>query len=390
MKLIHSLIYILTAILFLMPAKMLAQITIGSAQKPNTGALLDLKENADGTSEKGLGLPRVSLKGNKILTIANGGTANTDHIGALVYNVNSIETSEAERLCPGVHVWDGEKWQSLTPYTEIQIPPSLANPQPDMVDPRDNETYNVARFHSVIVNNPYACEQEKAVTVIDAGIWMTQNLRYTKGLVNSVSDNYVTMQYYNPANTGADAARVRANGKTYNWAAASAQKGNTTTGQGNVDNSNNAGQANNEDGTTELGRNQLVRQGICPPGWHLPSDAEYIQLVDAIKAEPLLYSTQSTASDGNVGNAMKASSQGSGAYLGTSKPSDQGGFSLYLVGYGTNSGNGGNYGAGGYYWTSSSNSSIRAWAGVVTASSGGFLRIAYTRTLFYPVRCKKN
>ena len=108
-----------------------SQVTIGSMEAPNIGALLDLKTNADGSSDKGLVLPRVSLKSLSIDVVGGEtnmattieGTIATDvwskdaHIGLLVYNVNKVETSTT-RICPGIHVWNGKNWYSLIAYAD--------------------------------------------------------------------------------------------------------------------------------------------------------------------------------------------------------------------------------------------------------------------------------
>lgn len=108
----------------------MSQVTIGSNEEPNTGALLDLKMNngKDVNSSKGLGLPRVELKNirtekdlGKTMGAAQDNTLNhLDHIGLVVYNIGMNIESEETRFCPGIHVWDGEKWQPFVPYPEIR------------------------------------------------------------------------------------------------------------------------------------------------------------------------------------------------------------------------------------------------------------------------------
>ncbi|MFT4222890.1 hypothetical protein [Dysgonomonas sp.] len=100
-----------------------AQVTIGSGNEPNPGAILDLKEEqkADNTanSKRGLGLPRVELNS---LTINQGGdlktTINVTHgdawdkeelVGLIIYNL----ADDNDNICPGLYVWDGERWQRL-------------------------------------------------------------------------------------------------------------------------------------------------------------------------------------------------------------------------------------------------------------------------------------
>lgn len=383
----YQFLYILLVLFLANSMNVIGQVTIGSNYTPSVGALLDLKENPDGTSTKGLLLPRVNLTANNVLTIDSGTTADNHHIGSVVYNLNTIENDEATRLCPGVHVWNGSKWQPLKPYPEVVLPPSLAGPQPDLVDPRDSETYHTARFYSVKVS--YSCTSPQ-LTIIDAGVWMTQNLRYTQGLTQTTANNLVNMQYVTPANTGADAALIRANGKLYNWAAATFQKGNTTDGSGNVDNPPTF-EANNERHGTPGAATEVLRQGICPTGWHLPTDTEWYTLIEALKLQPELYSSQSTASDADVGNVMKNTAVGTDGFQGTSKTSDLGGFDALLTGFANGTAGIKGYGLSSIWWNSSSYIySSNAWtirvynSNSIAENSGG------ARNNNFAVRCKKN
>jgi hypothetical protein len=92
-----------------------AQVTIGSGTPPKDGALLDLNENVtDGTnthanSTKGLLLPRVKLEAMNSLSPAlpghPAGTADLEHAGLTVYNVNA-----ASPFVVGIFTWDGNEW----------------------------------------------------------------------------------------------------------------------------------------------------------------------------------------------------------------------------------------------------------------------------------------
>lgn len=122
-----------------------AQVTIGSGEKPNRGALLDLKESNKTT--KGLGLSRVKLQ--KLLPPSNGNLSNTiieknstdntevldenwdnqPHVGLVVYNVANKNLEENVFTCPGVHVWNGDAWQPLSPTYTIDRQGGGSEPQ---------------------------------------------------------------------------------------------------------------------------------------------------------------------------------------------------------------------------------------------------------------------
>ncbi|NDV69581.1 FISUMP domain-containing protein [Dysgonomonas sp. 25] len=89
-----------------------AQVSIGSPEAPNKGALLDLKMDNQGMSTKGLAMPRVTLTDKDKLypMLANGYAASEDaaHTGLIVYH-NDKCTMDGK----GLYVWNGSEWQPL-------------------------------------------------------------------------------------------------------------------------------------------------------------------------------------------------------------------------------------------------------------------------------------
>lgn len=108
-----------------------AQVTIGSAIRPEKGALLDLKEHApvadNRTSDKGLLLPRVNLDARNSLSpiiadndpdIAN---LKRTHTGLMVYNLSTtsvLETDPVKILKPGIYTWNGTLWTMYIDNTQ--------------------------------------------------------------------------------------------------------------------------------------------------------------------------------------------------------------------------------------------------------------------------------
>ncbi|NDV70307.1 leucine-rich repeat domain-containing protein [Dysgonomonas sp. 25] len=94
-----------------------AQVTIGSAEPPVDGALLDLKEHApdanNATAKHGLGLPKVELSDLSKLKIGTApeitGADALNHTGLIVYN-----TKETMCFSKGLYVWDGATWVQLS------------------------------------------------------------------------------------------------------------------------------------------------------------------------------------------------------------------------------------------------------------------------------------
>lgn len=86
-----------------------AQVTIGSAEEPNSGALLDIKENGNkgANSTKGLLLPRMELSSiNSMLPILDDSKIDDnikkEHIGLTIFN---LKDDYPNGLCKGVYVW---------------------------------------------------------------------------------------------------------------------------------------------------------------------------------------------------------------------------------------------------------------------------------------------
>ncbi|NDV69173.1 hypothetical protein D0T66_09745 [Dysgonomonas sp. 25] len=92
------------------------QVTIGSDQAPNKGALLDLKEHApdanNATATRGLGLPKVELSDLSKLIIGTApeitGADALSHAGLIVYN-----TKASMCFSEGMYVWNGTQWDQL-------------------------------------------------------------------------------------------------------------------------------------------------------------------------------------------------------------------------------------------------------------------------------------
>lgn len=134
---------ILFPILALATLSLSAQVTIGSLEKPRAGALLDLKDgtldpsNIGITASKGLGLPRVKLikqaDTDISVTISDipAGSYTGDHTGLLVYNI-----SKEDGMCPGLHVWDGGKWQALGAKAETKPDITMTDSDGNMYDAR--------------------------------------------------------------------------------------------------------------------------------------------------------------------------------------------------------------------------------------------------------------
>jgi uncharacterized protein (TIGR02145 family) len=218
----------------------------------------------------------------------------------------------------------------------------------------------------------------------NAGTWMTMNLRSTTGLTaksNAGSDTSLKYYWY-PYSSQTIFTSHPEYGLLYTWAAATDRTGVT------------ANEANNS--------GQTQYPGICPAGWHLPSDYEWNQLEQVIAESAqgvhssdatITWDVSATATGyrGTHGQKMKSRTAVNGqATNGTSNGHAANGFDGLLVGI-MHGGSSDGYGTYTYFWSSSSNSSSNAWYWVLGYDNTGVSRYnGIGKYFMYSVRCKKN
>lgn len=141
-------------------------------------------------------------------------------------------------------------------------------------------------------------------------------------------------------------------------------------------------------------------QGICPDGWHIPSDAEWMQLTEFIEAQGF---PNSDAPNG-VGNTLKSCRQENTPLGGEcdtyENPRwkshnihagfDEFGFSAIPGGFRSNTGTYGYDRFFGLYWTSTVDSSLLAWSRIMGYDNGRLLRSNGYRSYSYSVRCIRD
>lgn len=196
-------------------------------------------------------------------------------------------------------------------------------------------------------------------------------------------------------------------GLLYNWAAATNGKGRytlngtqlNTTGKDNINDGEVAGTYPNDPQTAKI-------QGICPNGWHLPSDTEWTILEKELNTNTSKYAGIADANGTitvNQKDAWRGSTHGQGMKdtcptLGGTlsngasnvmSPAVNGGFSGLLAGYATD-GRAGGYGTFTYFWSASGSETELVWARSLKSTSAQTLRKEYYRHNLFLVRCKKD
>ena len=204
--------------------------------------------------------------------------------------------------------------------------------------------------------------------------WMAENLKvthYANGTaIPLVTDNMAWSNlgindkaycYYNNSNTNRDTY-----GALYTWAAAS----------------NGIGSSTNPSGV----------QGVCPTGWHLPSNAEWTELTDYLTNNGYGYG----GSGSDIGKAMAATS----GWRNSNKVGDVGneqgtnnssGFTALPGGCRTSGGGSFHFiGKYGNWWSSTPGGSEDAWRRDLDYDGGEVFRYGGYRAHGYSVRCIKD
>lgn len=283
-----------------------------------------------------------------------------------------------------------------------------------------------------------------------AGRWMITNLaasaydeashsasRTLSGPQSNSAGAFNTAYWAYPGNTSlTDASDYNKNpfiGYLYTWDAATGGKGGSD-GKSNVDkygtstwgwpgDRSEAGMPEwtGEKDASNRGDSQIRRQGICPKGWHIPSDYEWTELEQEIIRNTKSYSNVLNNIDSGDGTQVKAVPQAEilsakdtdglsdgwrGTthgqamkdaceldYRGTSKHPAENGFSLQLAGYGDKALVFG-FGQEGMYWTSSIAHGEAVYGRKFGTNGGVFRDDVYRyrpyRYYQFSVRCKKD
>jgi uncharacterized protein (TIGR02145 family) len=207
-------------------------------------------------------------------------------------------------------------------------------------------------------------------------VWMAENLAYLPSVNGSSHGSIVDPCYYVWGYPGTDVDEAKAwetyqmYGVLYSWPAAMAGAGSSSSNPSNV-------------------------QGICPGGWHLPSDAEWTQLENYLADNGHNYDGTSGGGGNKIARSLAADTYwltpatNVGAVGDNLSLNNKSGFSALPGGYRSFKGWGGDGGQG-YWWTStqiySQNAKLRSMNFNTTDISGGNEAMYFG----FSVRCVKD
>ncbi len=204
-----------------------------------------------------------------------------------------------------------------------------------MTDSRDNKVYEI-------------------IKMADGKWWMRENLNYQKGLTFRSASN----QPFTSATNGvpgignfwcgnASLADCDKWGALYTWEAAVSTDGVGTWSEPPASQLYTQSASGNP--------TSICNRGICPQGWHVPSDGEWGDMLNAVETGIKNHTTTTGWIGTNAGTALKSS----GFTTGVKQSS---GFSVFAAGYRYSNGSGfGNRGSDVAFWTASGYGAAYAW-----------------------------
>ncbi|MDP3882656.1 MAG: FISUMP domain-containing protein, partial [Candidatus Staskawiczbacteria bacterium] len=130
-----------------------------------------------------------------------------------------------------------------------------------------------------------------------------------------------------------------------------------------------------------------ARQGLCPDGWHLPSDAEWYALENSLwDGVTGACSASRTSWDCSpAGDKMKSAGLCQGR-----TPCGTSGFNGLLAGYRLTNGSFFNRTSNGLFWSSTQSSSTSAWDRLLDVSIATVFRGNFIKAFGFSMRCIRN
>jgi uncharacterized protein (TIGR02145 family) len=259
----------------------------------------------------------------------------------------------------------------------------------------------------------------KTVKMPDGKVWMAENLNYQSGLTfNQQVDQAKGQQYVStengvpaigsfwcPAVSGAtlsaDKNTCNVYGALYTWETAMTPNGKLTEGQA-WNESSVSGRYHDASTTPAASQSDPKVQGICPAGWHLPTDYEWANLLNTV--DPACGSYTAIVGVGPIGtdvppNGAAVQMKSASTYMGVdpgngewlnhdNRGTDVLGFGVLPAG--RRHYNGASFalrGSGTRPWTSNAARSTEAWVWTFAATNASPLRECWLRSAGEAVRC---
>jgi len=229
--------------------------------------------------------------------------------------------------------------------------------------PTDVANFNVASktVKINVIANTFTDPRDGNVyqlVTLSSQIWMVENLRYLPSVVGPSTGSQTTPYYYVHGYNGTSVTEAKATtnyttyGVLYNWTASMAGSAGSTANPSGI-------------------------QGVCPTGWHLPSDAEWTQLTAFLGGESV------------AGGKLKE--------IGTSHwnspntgATNETGFTALPGGVRGSGGPFYDIGAYGYWWSTTEGSTSNAYYRYVVYDNSDVYKNYLSKELGFSVRCLRD
>ena len=223
-----------------------------------------------------------------------------------------------------------------------------------------HSVFGIAYSEDTLVNIVYDARDGNAYKTVKIGnqIWLAENLKYLPSVVGPSTGSERTPYYYVYGYDGTNVTDAKATsnyttyGVLYNWPAAMA-------------------------GSASSNANPSGVQGVCPAGWHLPSDAEWTELTDYLGGISV------------AGGKLKETGTTHWASPNTGATNETG-FTALPGGYRYLFGIFDIIGDTGYWWSATENYSNNAWGRSVYYYHSDVNRGNYGKGVGFSVRCVRD
>lgn len=142
------------------------------------------------------------------------------------------------------------------------------------------------------------------------------------------------------------------------------------------------------DGASSSNSNPSGVQGLCPEGWHVPSDAEWCELEETLEPGGAIWCNTVAWRGNNVGGDMKETgtthwdNPNDGATNNSGFTGLPGGHSeIGLLLYN---------GSRGYFWSSRDSGATHAWGRQLQNNETGTFRVSFDKNIGFSIRCVKD
>lgn len=208
--------------------------------------------------------------------------------------------------------------------------------------------------------------------IIGTQVWMAENLAYLPSVSppSAGSDTEKHYYVYGYEGTSVSAAKQEANystyGVLYNWPAAMNGAASSTSVPSGV-------------------------QGICPDGWHLPSDAEWTVLIDYLTNNGFGYGGSGSDIAKSMASTTGWNSHSTAGTVGNNQSTNNSsGFKALPGGYRNYDGGFGGLGTYADFWSASAGGATHAWRRVLNYGTDVVGRYANYKRLGFSVRCLQD